>query len=67
MTGLRTMWGVSLREVEMRFGIDYKLHLLKNSKSQINNSSLFFENNCLKTTEKGKFLCDGIASDLFIL
>lgn len=67
MTGLRTMWGVSLREVEMKFGIDYKLHLLKNSKRQINNRSLFLDNNCLKTTEKGKFLCDGIASDLFIL
>ena len=67
MTGLRTMWGVSLREVEMKFGIDYKLHLLKNSKRQINNRSLFLDNNYLKTTEKGKFLCDGIASDLFIL
>jgi len=67
MTGLRTIWGISLKQVEMKFGSDYKSHLLKNSKRHINNKSLFLENNCLKTTEKGKFLCDGIASDLFIL
>jgi oxygen-independent coproporphyrinogen-3 oxidase len=28
---------------------------------------LAIENNILKTTKKGKFLSDGIASDLFLL
>ena len=32
-----------------------------------NDDLLFIENNILKTTQKGKFLTDGIASDLFLL
>ena len=28
---------------------------------------LAIEDNVLQTTKKGKFLCDGIASDLFLL
>lgn len=71
MTGLRTVWGVSLDKVEHDFGLDYKNHLLKNAQQFIENQLLVtLKNNnmsTLTTTQKGKFLVDGIASELFLI
>jgi oxygen-independent coproporphyrinogen III oxidase len=67
MTGLRTIWGVSLHRIEEEFGKTYFDYLIKQSEKFINDDLLFIENNILKTTKKGKFLTDGIASDLFLL
>lgn len=67
MTGLRTIWGVSLERIEKEFGLDYLDYLQKQSQKFLNDELLFIENNILKPTAKGKFLTDGIASDLFYL
>ena len=67
MTGLRTIWGVSLERIEAEFGKTYLDYLNKHASKFINDNLLFVENNTLKTTKKGKFLTDGIASDLFFL
>jgi oxygen-independent coproporphyrinogen III oxidase len=67
MTGLRTIWGVSLEKIETNFGKNYLDYLLKNAQKYIDTEKLILENNILKTTRKGKFFCDGIASDLFYL
>ena len=67
MTGLRTMWGVSLSKIEEKFGVEFKNQLLKNAQKHMNSKTLVLEDDVLITTIKGKFLCDGIASDLFIL
>ncbi|MDD5149511.1 MAG: radical SAM family heme chaperone HemW [Flavobacterium sp.] len=67
MTGLRTIWGVSLDRIEDEFGSDYLDYLQKQSLKYLNNNLLSIENNILKPTRKGKFLTDGIASDLFYL
>jgi oxygen-independent coproporphyrinogen-3 oxidase len=67
MTGLRTIWGVSLERIESEFGKTYLDYLNKQASKFINDKLLFVENNTLKTTKKGKFLTDGIASDLFFL
>jgi oxygen-independent coproporphyrinogen-3 oxidase len=67
MTGLRTIWGVSLERIETEFGLDYLNYLKKQSQKFLNDDLLFIENNILKPTAKGKFLTDGIASDLFYL
>ena len=72
MTGLRTIWGVDFKRVEEQFGIDYLLHLEKNSQPFIEKELLRIQLNdtgdiILTTTNKGKFLADGIASDLFIV
>lgn len=67
MTGLRTIWGVSLDKIETNFGKKYLNYLLKNADKHLQNNLLTIENNVLKTTKKGKFLTDGIASDLFML
>ncbi|MFK5958312.1 MAG: radical SAM family heme chaperone HemW [Lutibacter sp.] len=66
MTGLRTIWGVSFEKIEKEFGIKYLENLTINSKPFITNGLLeLSERNILITTEKGKFLVDGIASELF--
>lgn len=67
MTGLRTIWGVSLDRIEKEFGSEYLNYLLEQSQKFLNDDLLSIENNILKPTIKGKFLTDGIASDLFYL
>ncbi|WP_310557384.1 radical SAM family heme chaperone HemW [Flavobacterium sp.] len=67
MTGLRTIWGISLSKIETDFGIEYLEYLQNQTQKFLKDELLFIENNILKPTKKGKFLCDGIASDLFIL
>ena len=67
MTGLRTIWGVSISKIEKDFGSSYLNYLENQSKKYIKEELLQLENKILKTTNKGKFLADGIASDLFML
>jgi len=67
MTGLRTIWGVSLERIQTEFGQTYLDYLLKQAEKFLNDDLLFIEDNILKPTKKGKFLTDGIASDLFYL
>lgn len=67
MTGLRTMWGVSLSKIESIFGSSYHRYLLQQAEIHITNHLLFLDEDCLKVTKKGKFLSDGIAADLFLV
>ena len=67
MTGLRTVWGVSLDRIKTEFGVPYFNYLNKQSHKFLEDDLLFIENDILKPTKKGKFLTDGIASDLFYL
>ena len=67
MTGLRTIWGVSLEKVTNEFGKHYKDYLLKQAEKHINENLLYIEEDKLLVTKKGKFLSDGIASHLFML
>lgn len=67
MTGLRTIWGVSLDRIETEFGSEYLDYLHKQAQRFLDDDLLFIDNAILKPTPKGKFLTDGIASDLFYL
>ena len=67
MTGLRTIWGVSLERIEQEFGKTYLDYLNRQAAKFIEDHLLFVDDNILRTTKKGKFLSDGIASDLFLL
>ena len=76
MTGLRTIWGVSLNKIEKEFGENFLKHLKGVSEKFIESGLLVTSSDfdvsqnrveTLKTTQKGKFLVDGIASELFIL
>jgi oxygen-independent coproporphyrinogen-3 oxidase len=65
MTGLRTIWGVSLERIKNEFGQSYLDYLSKHAQKFLDDELLFIENSILKPAKKGKFLIDGIASDLF--
>ena len=78
MTGLRTIWGVSLDRIAAEFGNEYFEYLNKQAQKFVDDglveiviSSVPMQSGCiekiLKPTPKGKFLTDGIASDLFML
>ena len=67
MTGLRTMWGVSLEKVELEFGPAIKEQLLKNAQKALASKLIVVEDRHLKITTNGKFLSDGIASELFLV
>ena len=67
MTGLRTIWGVSIPKVKDQFGDKYSEYLLEQAQKYIDEHLLFLDGDSLITTQKGKFLADGIASNLFML
>ena len=67
MTGLRTIWGISLDRIEKEFGNYYLEYLHKQAQKFIDDDLLYIEKNILRPTPKGKFLTDGIASDLFLV
>lgn len=67
MTRLRTMWGISIGEVEREFGITYSNYLLEQANSYLEEQLMQREGDKLSISEEGKFLSDGIAADLFIV
>ena len=67
MTGLRTIWGVSLAKVESEYGLAFLNYLNKQIHSHLQNGFLKIEDGILTTTAQGKFLGDGIAADLFVV
>ena len=67
MTGLRTIWGVSLEKIKTDFGPKYVTYIQTESEKYIQQKLLYVEANTLKTTKEGAFLVDGIAAHLFLL
>ena len=67
MTGLRTSWGISLIRVREEFGEKYYVYATQQMVKYIEQGLLTLSKNQLRATKKGKFLVDGIASDLFMI
>ncbi len=67
MTGVRRDIGVSLEEVQVRFGEEYRSAFLEGAKGHIDAGRARWSGDRLVLTEEGLFLADGIASDLFVL
>lgn len=67
MTGLRTVWGVSLGTLEKDFGKNFKKYALQQAEKHLAEHLLYLDGDVLLTTKKGKFLADGLAADLFML
>ena len=67
MTGLRTIWGVDLARIESEFGENYLRYINQQSSKFLEQDLLVVRDGKLLTTKKGKFLADGIASDLFMI
>lgn len=67
MTGLRTIWGVSLIRIKDEFGEQYYNYILKQANKYIEEQLLFLDDDILLATKKGRFLADGIAAHLFMI
>ena len=67
MTGLRTIWGVSMKKIEEEFGEQHLNYIKIQSKKYVDEHLLYEDGDQLLATKKGKFLVDGIASDLFMV
>ena len=67
MTGLRTSWGISLERIQNEFGEKYSKYLTQQIKKYVKQQLLILSEDQLVATKKGKFLVDGIASDLFMI
>ncbi|MBD1259674.1 radical SAM family heme chaperone HemW [Maribacter polysiphoniae] len=67
MTGLRTSWGISLDRIRSDFGEKYHGYIIRQMQNYIDQGLLGLSKDRLTATKKGKFLVDGIASDLFMI
>ncbi|MFV0536779.1 MAG: radical SAM family heme chaperone HemW [Dysgonomonas sp.] len=64
LTGMRTMWGVNLKELERLFGSQRKEYCLKSVQKYVNQGFANQSDDKLKLTREGIFISDGIMSDL---
>ena len=67
MTGLRTMWGISLNYIEQHFDSYFKDYFLNTVKKYVDQNLINRDKDIYTTTESGRFLADGIASELFMI
>ena len=64
ITGLRTMWGISLPEIQARFGDRLLSYCEEQAKPHIQARLLMKKDNNLVLSKEGIFISDGIMSDL---
>lgn len=64
ITSIRTMWGLSLIQLEEGFGTEFVDYALRNAEKHIKNGDAIIEKDHLRLTPKGVFISDGIMSDL---
>ena len=67
MIGLRTIWGVNMFDLKMKFSTEIIEKFQKDIQKKLDDGLLILEDNHLKIPEKNWFLADGIASDLFLV
>ena len=67
MTGLRTIWGVSLSRIQNEYGEQYSKYLMQQADKYLEKQLLYLDGDVLIATKKGRFLADGIAADLFMV
>ena len=65
MTGLRTIWGLSLEQVEAEFGADQRKRIREEAATFLDRGLLKLNEDKLVATREGFFLVDGMASHLF--
>lgn len=67
MTALRTRRGLSVEEVEERFGSDMKDYLMANALPHLQASRLTLANGRLRLTRQGLFVSDSVMADLMFV
>ena len=65
MIGLRTEKGISLRNVEEEFGVEFLEYIMEQAFKPLREGHLIIDDRILRVARKSRFLSDGIASDLF--
>ncbi len=66
MTHLRTMWGVNLTHLQNQLTAKQNQHLTKTINTYCNTGKAVVENNVLRLTQQGFFVCDAILTDLIL-
>lgn len=64
ITGLRTMWGVSLEAMEREFGRSLYIYGMRQAKPYMERGLLEVRDGALRLTREGIFVSDGVMSDL---
>ena len=64
ITGIRTMWGLPLTQLEKEFGTDFLNYALQQAEKFLQSEGLIIEEGRLRLTSKGIFISDSIMSDL---
>ena len=64
LTAIRTKWGVDLKQLRKKFGLQQHNYCLKHVQKHIDSEAAYIEGDFLKLTLKGVFMADGVASDL---
>lgn len=67
ITGLRTIWGIDLEELQMKFGEELYGYFLKGAEKYFRLNHLSKKNNIVTLTRAGIFIADGIVSDLMVV
>ena len=67
MTGFRTIWGVSANFIENNFNSKFKNYFTDRIQKHIDQKNIIVKDDIYTTTNEGRFLADGISSDLFLV
>ena len=67
MTGFRTIWGVSANFIENNFNSKFKNYFTDRIQKHIDQKNIIVKDDIYTTTNAGRFLADGISSDLFLV
>ena len=67
ITGLRTMWGIRLDEIERRFGAERRQYCAEMAGPHLRRGVLRQEGERLFFSEAGVFVSDGVMSDLLFV
>ncbi len=67
LTRIRTIWGISAKELEQLFGSEKSTYFSKNIHKYINSGLVKLENGIYKLTEKGMFVSDEIMANLMFI
>ncbi len=67
LTRLRTIWGINIKEVKVRFGEKFEKHMLMQINKWLSSRDVVKNKESLMLNEKGKLFADKIISDLFFV
>ena len=67
LTRIRTIWGVSAKELEELFGSEKSTYFRKNIEKYINSDLVKLDNGIYNLTEKGMFVSDEIMANLMFI